>query len=232
MRTLGLIGGMSWESTLPYYRLINEGVRERLGGLHSAPLVLWSVDFDVIARLQREGDWAAAGHQLAIAARRLQDAGAQALVLCTHTMHKVADVITAATDIPLLHIVDATVQALRATGIARAGLLATAFTMEEPGYRARFAAHGVELVVPPAAARLDVHRIIFDELCRGQWHESSRARYRDIMAGLVADGAQGIILGCTEIGLLVSAADATVPLFDTTALHAAAAVDWALGDAA
>lgn len=229
MKTLGLIGGMSWESTLQYYRLINETVKQRLGGLHSAPLVLYSVDFDEIATLQREQRWDEAGTKLAHAARALEAAGAELLVLCTNTMHKVADTIRAATKIPLLHIADCTGDALRAAGLTRVGLLATRFTMEQDFYRDRLESrHGLELLLPSPADRDAVHRIIYEELCLGVVREDSRAIYRQIIAGLVAQGAQGIILGCTEIGLLVDADDASVPLFDTTVLHATRAVDEAL----
>ena len=229
MKTLGLIGGMSWESTLPYYRLINEGVKARLGGLHSARLVLYSVDFSEVEELQRTGQWEAAGALLAQAASALQTAGAQGLVLCTNTMHKVAGAIQAAVDVPLLHIADATALAVRAAGCERVGLLGTRFTMEQDFYKARLAeSFGLQVLVPPPVQRDAVHRIIYEELCLGQEHAASRAVYRQVMADLVAQGAQAIILGCTEISLLVGAQDSAVPLFDTTALHAQAAVDWML----
>ncbi|TAA42404.1 aspartate/glutamate racemase family protein [Pseudoxanthomonas winnipegensis] len=223
MKTIGLIGGMSWESTLPYYRLINQTVREARGGLHSAKVLLYSVDFHEIEVLQHAGDWDAAGAAMADAARRLQAGGADFIVLCTNTMHKVADAITHATPLPLLHIADATAQALLDAGIARVGLLGTRFTMEQDFYRKRLEARGLEVLVPPAPDRDDVHRIIYDELCQGVIDETSRATYRQVMARLVEAGAQGIILGCTEISLLVGQDDATVPLFDTTTLHARAA---------
>jgi len=228
MKLLGLIGGMSFESTLPYYREINQRMARRLGGLHSARLLLYSLDFDGIAALQREGRWDEAGAQLADIARVLEGAGAEGLVLCTNTMHKVAPAIEAAVSIPLLHIGDATALAIRAAGLSRVGLLGTRFTMEQDFYRDRMAAHGVETLVPEAAQRDQVHRIIYDELCQGRIEPASRDVYRGIMASLVERGAQGVILGCTEIGLLVGAADASVPLFDTTALHAEAAVAFAL----
>jgi aspartate racemase len=229
MKTLGLIGGMSWESTLPYYRLINEGVKARLGGLHSAKLVLYSVDFAEVEALQRAGQWDEAGQLLAQAARALQAAGAQGLLLCTNTMHKVAYAITSAVDLPLIHIADATAQAVQMAGVRQVGLLGTRFTMEQDFYKARLqSAFGLEVLVPSLPDRDDVHRIIYEELCLGQVHDASRDVYRRVMDALVADGAQGIILGCTEIGLLVGAQDSTVPLFDTTALHAQAAVDWML----
>lgn len=228
MRTLGLLGGMSWESTLPYYRIVNERVRERLGGLHSAKLVLHSVDFAGIEALQHAGDWDAAGAQLADAARGLRLAGADAIVVCTNTMHLVAPAIEAAVDIPLLHIADATAQRIRAAGLTRVALLGTRFTMEQAFYRERIEAAGIAVLTPDAAQRERVHRAIYDELCLGRIVDASRDDYRAIMAGLVARGAQGVILGCTEIGLLVGAGDATVPLFDTARIHAEAAADWAL----
>jgi aspartate racemase len=229
MKLLGLIGGMSAESTLPYYRLINQGVAQRLGGLHSARLLLYSVDFHDIALLQREDRWDEAGAQLADCARLLERAGANALVLCTNTMHKIAPAIEAAVGIPLLHIVDATGAALRAAGLTRVGLLATRFTMEQDFYRTRLAAQGIQTLTPPPAQRDTVHRVIYDELCVGIIDPASREAYRQIIADLVDAGAQGVILGCTEIGLLVTAQDSAVPVFDSTALHAAAAVDFALG---
>lgn len=220
MRTLGLIGGMSWESTVPYYRLINQTVKEQLGGLHSARLLLYSVDFAEIERLQMSGDWDTAGQVLADAARALRAGGAELLVICTNTMHKVADAVEAASGLPLLHIADATASEIRARGLHRIGLLGTRFTMEEDFYRLRLENHGLEVLVPEADDRGIVHRVIYDELCLGQIREESREQYRRIIAGLVARGAQGVILGCTEIGLLVGADDASVPLFDTAALHA------------
>jgi aspartate racemase len=229
MKTLGLIGGMSWESTVPYYRLINEGVKARLGGLHSAKLVLYSVDFAEVEALQRAGQWQTAGQMLAQAAQSLHAAGAQGVVLCTNTMHKVADAIESAVDLPLIHIADATAQVVRAAGLQRVGLLGTRFTMEQDFYKARLQnAFGLDVLVPSQPERDEVHRIIYDELCLGQVHGASRDAYRRVMGQLVSEGVQGIILGCTEIGLLVSDKDSPVPLFDTTALHAQAAVDWML----
>lgn len=229
MKTLGLIGGMSWESTVPYYRLINEGVKQRLGGLHSAKLVLYSVDFAEVEHLQRTGDWAAAGILLAQAAQKLQGAGAEALVLCTNTMHKVVDVIESAVQIPLLHIADPTAARIRQAGLGKVGLLGTRFTMEQDFYKVRLQQrHGLQVLVPPAPERDEVHRIIYEELCLGQVRDDSRRSYQRVMADLVAQGAQAIILGCTEMSLLVTAENAPVPLFDTTAIHAQAAVDWAL----
>jgi aspartate racemase len=229
MRTLGLLGGMSWESTVLYYRLINQAVQRQLGGLHSARLVMVSVDFHDIEVLQRAGNWTAAGEQLAAAARTLVQAGAEGLVLCTNTMHQVAPAIEAATPgVPLIHIADPTGQAVRAAGVLRVGLLGTRFTMEQAFYRDRLAnSHGLDVMVPPASEREAVHRIIYDELCRGRAEPASRQRYREVMAGLVAEGAQAIVLGCTEIGLLVDSTDASVPLLDTTVLHAQAAAQFA-----
>lgn len=231
MKTIGLIGGMSWESTASYYRLINQGVKTRLGGLHSASLLLHSVDFAGIEQLQRAGDWDAAGVQLAQAARGLQAAGAGALLICANTMHIVAPAIMSAVQIPLLHVVDATAAAARRAGVRRVGLLGTRFTMEQPFYVERLQQQGLEVLLPDADDRALVHRVIYEELCQGHLVASSRDDYRRVMAALVAQGADGIILGCTEIALLVDAGDATVPLFDTTELHAQAAVDWALADA-
>ncbi len=228
MKTIGLIGGMSWESTALYYRQINLAVQQRLGGLHSAKLVLLSVDFHEIEVLQRAGDWATAGEILADAARSLEAAGADFLLLCTNTMHIVAPAIEAAVHIPLLHIADPTAQAIQQAGHTRIGLLGTRFTMEQAFYIDRLRQQGLQVVLPDAPDRDTAHRIIFDELCLGQIVESSRQHYRRIMAKLVDQGAQAIILGCTEITLLVGAEDATVPLFDTTALHASAASDLAL----
>jgi aspartate racemase len=229
MKTIGLIGGMSWESTLPYYRQINELVKQRLGGLHSARIVLYSVDFQNIERLQHSGSWEEAGQLLAAAARSLEAAGADFLVLCTNTMHKVAPTIEAAVRIPLLHIADATAAEIRRAGLRKVGLLATRFTMEHDFYCRRLEdRHGIGVIVPDAPDREAVHRIIYDELCLGSIRDDSRNRYREIIGRLVGSGAEGIIFGCTEIGLLVSAADAPVPVFDTTAIHAANAVEFAL----
>ena len=228
MRTIGLIGGMSWESSLEYYRRINIGVKERLGGLHSAQSLMYSVDFAAIEAMQQQGRWAEAGAVLAAAAQALECGGADCVVLCTNTMHKVADAISAAVSIPLIHIADATAEAIGAAQINRIGLLGTRFTMEEPFYRDRLAQFGLEVIVPQADDRAIINHVIYDELCLGVIKPESRARYREIMARLVAAGAQGIILGCTEITLLVDASDSSVPIFDTTALHALAAVDFSL----
>lgn len=228
MRLLGLLGGMSWESTLPYYRRINERVRERLGGLHSAELLLYSVDFAAVEALQHRGDWDAAGRLLADAAQALQRAGAQALVICTNTMHRVLPQIEPGLSIPVLHIADATAARIRAVGFTKVGLLGTRFTMEQEFYRGRLARHGLDVLVPDEAQRALVHRVIYEELCQGRCLPQSRAAYRAVIAGLVAAGAEAVILGCTEIGLLVDAGDSAVPLFDTTAIHAEHAADWAL----
>ena len=227
MKTIGLIGGMSWESSLHYYRLINEGVRARLGGLHSAQLLLHSVDFAPIERMQAEERWDDAGAALADAAAGLERGGAGCVVLCTNTMHRVADAIAARVRIPLLHIADATGEAVRARGLLRVGLLGTRFTMEQPFYRDRLSErHGLELLTPDADARALVHRVIYDELCLGRIEPASCAAFAGIAAALVA--AEGVIFGCTEIGMLLAPSDVAVPTFDTTLLHAAAAVDWAL----
>jgi aspartate racemase len=231
VRILGLLGGMSWESTLPYYRRINERVRERLGGLHSAELLLYSVDFAAIEALQHRGDWDAAGQVLADASQALRRGGAQALVICTNTMHRVLPRIEPGLGIPVLHIADATAQRIRAAGFAKVGLLGTRFTMEQDFYRGRLARHGLEVLVPGEAQRALVHRVIYDELCQGRCLPPSRAAYRAVIADLVAAGAEAVILGCTEIGLLVGAGDSTVPLFDTTTIHAEHAADWALAAA-
>lgn len=231
MKTIGLIGGMSWESTVPYYRQINEAVKARLGGLHSAKIILYSVDFYEIERLQHAGDWDAAGAQLAAAAQALERAGADFCVLCTNTMHKVAPAIQAAVIIPLLHIADPTAAAIRAAGFTKVGLLGTRFTMEEDFYLARLTQqHGLEVIIPPPADRETIHLIIYDELCLGQVLPASRTQYTRIMQALVADGAQCIILGCTEISLLVGSQDAAVPLFDTTAIHALAAAQYSMAE--
>jgi len=230
MKTIGLLGGMSWESTVPYYRTINETVRELLGGLHSAKLVLYSVDFQEIERLQHAGDWDAAGAVLADAARRLQEAGSDFIVLCTNTMHRVAPAIEAAVRIPLFHIADPTALAIKQAGLRKVGLLGTRFTMEQDFYKQRLGIrHGLEVVVPDAAGRDEVHRIIYEELCLGRIVPASRERYRAVIASLVEQGAQAVIFGCTEIGLLVGQEDSAVPVFDTTALHARKAAEHAVG---
>jgi aspartate racemase len=227
MRMLGLLGGMSWESTAEYYRLINRGYAERRGGLHSAPLLLHSFDFARIAELQRADDWKGAGDVLADAAAGLERAGATALMVCTNTMHHVADAIERAVSIPLLHIVDPTGAALRDAGVRRAGLLGTRFSMEFPFWRERLAERfGVETIIPEEADRALVHRVIFDELCLGRVVDSSRGEYLRIIDGLRGGGAEAVILGCTEIPLLIAPGQGSLPGFDTTALHARAAVGY------
>jgi aspartate racemase len=229
MRTIGLIGGMSWESTLHYYRLINEEVRRRLGALHSAQLLLYSVDFQPIERMQAEARWDDAGAALADAAAALERGGASFVILCTNTMHKVAPAIEARVRIPLVHIADPTGAAITARGLTRVGLLGTRFTMEQPFYRDRLVERfGLDVITPGEADRRRVHDVIYDELCQGRVEDRSRDAYRRIAEALVADGAQGLILGCTEIMMLLSPSDVSVPAFDTTALHAIAAVDHAL----
>jgi aspartate racemase len=219
---------MSWTSTAEYYRLLNHGVASRLGGLHSARLLLHSVDFGPVAAMQHDGDWRGTAAVLAEAARGLQRAGAEALLLATNTMHKVADEVEAASGIPLLHIADATAARVLADGRRTVGLLATAFTMEQDFYVGRLREHGLEVLVPEEVERADVHRIIYDELCMDVVREESRERYRQVMSSLAERGAEAVILGCTEIGLLVGAGDSPVPLYDTAAVHAEQAVDWML----
>ena len=228
LKTLGLIGGMSWESTVPYYREINQAVKARLGGLHSARIILYSVDFADIEQLQASGQWQAAGALLADVAQKLEGAGADALVLCTNTMHKVADAITGAVGIPLLHIADPTARTIQQAGHTTVGLLGTRFTMEQDFYRQRLEQHGLTVLTPGEADRERVHQIIYQELCLGHVRDASRQAYLRVIAELGAQGAQAIILGCTEIGLLVQATDCALPLFDTTTLHARSAADWAM----
>ncbi len=228
MRTVGLLGGMSWESSALYYRLLNEAVRDRLGGLHSARCVLLSVDFAEIERLQVTGAWDRAGQLLAADAQALQAAGADVVLLCTNTMHRVADALTDVLGVPLLHIGDVTAEAVRAAGLDRVGLLGTAFTMEQPFLVDRLAAHGLEVLVPGADDRAEVHRVVYEELCLGVVREESRRRYREVVGRLAARGAQGVVLGCTEIELLIGPGDVEVPVFPTTRLHVDAAVAAAL----
>jgi aspartate racemase len=230
VKTIGLLGGMSWESSALYYRLLNEAVRERLGGLHSARCVLLSVDFAGIERLQAAEEWAQAGALLAADARTLQAAGADLVLLCTNTMHRVADAVTAVLDVPLLHIGDVAADAVRAARVRRVGLLGTAFTMEQPFLSDRLAERGLHVLVPDPVDRAEVHRIIYTELCRGVVREESRAAVRAVIERLVgAEDAEGVLLGCTELELLVGPDDAGVPVFPTTRLHVAAAVEVALG---
>lgn len=228
MRKIGLLGGMSWESSALYYRLINEGVRDRLGGLHSASCVMTSVDFAVIEQMQAAGRWDDAGDVLAAEAAALERAGAECLVLCTNTMHKVAATISGALSVPLLHVVDVTAAAIRSAGLDTVALLGTRFTMEQPFYAERMASHGVTTLVPGAVDRRVVDEVIYRELVRGVIREESRAAYRALIGRLVDRGVQGVVLGCTEIELLVGPGDSPVPVFPTTRLHAAAAVDFAL----
>ncbi|BDY04369.1 aspartate/glutamate racemase family protein [Ferrimonas sp. YFM] len=228
MKTIGIIGGMSWESSVSYYQLINRGVAAAQGGLHSAKLVLYSVDFAEIEALQSSGDWQRSGELLAQAARALQSAGADFVVIATNTMHKVADQVMEAVAIPLLHIADATADALLDAGIDCVGLLGTRFTMEQAFYRERLEARGIRVLVPGEAGRAMVDRVIYQELCRGKVEPQSRRDYLEVIDQLASEGAQGVILGCTEIGLLVGEGDTGVPLFDTTEIHAKAAVANAL----
>jgi len=229
VRTLGLIGGMSPQSTALYYEALNAEVARRLGGHHSARLLLHSVDFGEIEALQQADDWAAMDAAMAAAAAGLQRGGAEAIVLCTNTMHRCSPAITAAAPLPFLHILDVLADALTAAGVTTAGVLGTRYTMEGSLYPEHLARRGIDVLVPDPAARATVNTVIYDELCHGVVRDTSREAYREVMAGLVARGAQGIVLGCTEIVMLVGPADATVPVFDTTALHVAAAIDWALG---
>lgn len=229
IKTIGLIGGMSWESSIEYYRIINESVRGKLGGLHSAKCIMYSVDFAEMEPLQHLGKWNEATEILIAAARSVEAGGADFVMICTNTMHKVADEVQKHLRIPILHIADATAQAIKAAGFKRVGLLGTKFTMEEDFYKGRLVQkHNLEVIVPTAEARNVVNRVIYDELCMGKIEPSSKARYLDIMEHLAKEGAEGIILGCTEIGLLVKKEDCRVPLFDTTRIHARAAVEYAL----
>ena len=229
MKIIGLLGGMSWESTLGYYRAINEGVKKALGGLHSARLVLYSVDFDPIEKLQHDGDWEGTAKILSQAALRVQSAGADFLVICTNTMHKIAPQIEAVLAIPLLHIADATAEVLVQNGISKVGLLGTAFTMEQDFYKGRLIQkYGLNVLVPDDEDRKIVHRVIYQELCLGKLKSDSKAEYLRIIDSLARQGAEGVILGCTEIGMLVSQQDTDVKLFDTTAIHADKAVEYAL----
>lgn len=228
-QVIGMLGGMSWESSAQYYRLANELVRERLGGLHSARIVMASLDFADIEELQMAGRWDEAGELLARAGSGLQAAGADLLLICTNTMHKVADRVQDAVDIPVLHLADATARAVTRQGLSTVGLLGTAFTMEQDFYRDRLASHGLNVLIPPESDRAQVHRIIYDELCRGEVREESRKIYREVIDRLAGAGAEGVVLGCTEIELLVSAADSAIPVFPTTRLHVEAAVDISLG---
>jgi aspartate racemase len=229
MKTIGLLGGMSWESTLEYYRIINNSVKARLGGSHSAQCLLYSVDFSEIEALQHAGEWETLTQAMIAAVKRLERGGADCLVICTNTMHRMADEVQASTKLPLLHIADATASAVKAQGLGTVGLLGTRFTMEGDFYRGKLERqHGLQVLVPDQAGMDAVHRIIYDELVQGVIREASRQLYLEVIADLQARGAQGVVLGCTEIPLLVRQTDVTIPVFDTTTIHAQAAVDWAL----
>jgi len=229
MKTIGLIGGMSWESSIEYYRIINETVKARLGGLHSAQSLMFSFDFAEIEALQHAGDWDQLSQVMIDAAKKLESGGAGLLVICTNTMHRMADEVQAAVNIPLLHIADAAAQAIKEQNLHTVGLLGTRFTMEGDFYRLRLEQqHGLNVLIPPEEARRTVHRIIYDELVKGEIRDASRNTYIEIIDSLKNRGAQGIILGCTEIPLLVGQEDVPIPLFDTTTIHAQAAVAWAL----
>ena len=229
MKTIGLLGGMSWESTTSYYQQINQGVKQALGGLHSAKVCLYSVDFDEIEKLQHQGDWQATADILSKAAQSVEAGGADFLLICTNTMHKVADQISTAINIPILHIADATALTLQADGISKVGLLGTRFTMEQDFYKSRLTEHfNIEVLTPNQAQRDRIHQVIYDELCLGVVNDDARNDYLEIINDLYRDGAQAIILGCTEIALLVQPQHTEVPLYDTTAIHAQAAVAKAL----
>lgn len=227
-RTLGIIGGMSWESTESYYRLINEGIKAKLGNLHSADLLIHSVDFAPIGELQAQGAWDEMGAILANSGKRLQAAGAQGLLIATNTMHKVVDDVQAVTNLPIIHIADATAKAIQAQGLTKIALLGTQFTMTQDFYKQRLIDVGLQVLIPENDARAEVHRIIYDELCQGQFLDSSRQYYSQVIKDLANEGAEGVILGCTEIGLLIQQADSPIAVFDTTAIHAAAAVEFLL----
>ena len=230
MKTIGLIGGMSWESTVTYYQRLNRLARERLGGLHSAELLLWSFDFAEIEALQAAGDWDAATQRMTEAAQALARGGADCIVICTNTMHKMADAVQASVNIPLIHIADATAAAVKASGVKAPLLLATRYTMEQDFYKGRLKeAHGIDVTVPDAAGRIIVHDIIYNELCQGIVSDESKARYLDVVRQAEVEGADAVIFGCTEVGLLVTPEDFDIPAFDTTELHARAALDFALG---
>lgn len=231
MRCLGLIGGMSWESTATYYRALNEGVRDRVGGLHSAPLLMWSFDFAVIEDCQMRGNWDQATNLMVDAAERLEGAGAEGLMICTNTMHRMADDIVSRVNIPLLHIADATSVGIQQQGCHSPLLLGTRFTMEQAFYKGRLQSqHGIDVVVPNEADRGVVHRIIYEELCQGQVLQTSREAYKGVIDSSVSAGADGVIFGCTEIGLLLSQDDLSVPAFDTTALHVQAGLEFMINE--
>jgi aspartate racemase len=229
MKTIGLIGGMSWESSIEYYRILNETVRAKLGGLHSAKSIMYSVDFAEIEVLQHQGRWDEATELMIAAAKNVENGGADFVIICTNTMHKMADEVQRHIGVPLLHIADATAEAVKARGLRTVGLLGTRFSMEEDFYKGRLTErHGLEVIIPAEEEREIVHRVIYDELCAGKINQTSREQYVGIMSRLVKDGAEAIILGCTEISLLVRDEDSQVPLFDTTTIHAVAAVEYAL----
>ncbi|CAN7269962.1 aspartate/glutamate racemase family protein [Rossellomorea sp. LjRoot5] len=228
MKTIGLIGGMSWESSVKYYKVINEEVKEKLGGLHSAKCLLYSVDFEEIERYQAEGDWENAGRALGEVASSLEKAGAEFIVICTNTMHKVIDHVEARINIPVLHIADATANEIQRADMKTVGLLGTTYTMEQDFYKSRIQSNGINVLVPDKEERNNINKVIFEELCLGKMEQSSKDYYMSVIQKLVDRGAEGIILGCTEIGLLVKPEDSEVPLFDTTVIHATEAVTTAL----
>ncbi|MFJ7941941.1 aspartate/glutamate racemase family protein [Peribacillus sp. NPDC096622] len=228
MKTIGLIGGMSWESSLEYYRIINEEVKAKLGGLHSAKCILYSVDFEEIERYQAEGDWESSGKLLGDAALSLEKAGAEMIVICTNTMHKVIGYIEEKVSLPILHIADSTAKQIQKSKISTVGLLGTKYTMEQDFYRTRIESNGIEVLLPNDEDRKVINKVIYEELCLGEIQQSSRDHYKKVIKGLVDDGAEGIILGCTEIGLLVKPEDSEVPLFDTAVIHAIESVNMAM----
>ncbi|WP_375090422.1 aspartate/glutamate racemase family protein [Peribacillus sp. RS7] len=229
MKTIGLIGGMSWESSLEYYRIINEEVKAKLGGLHSAKCILYSVDFEEIERYQAEGDWESSGKLLGDVAQSLEKAGAEIIVICTNTMHKVIRYIEEKVSIPILHIADSTANQIQKSEISKVGLLGTKYTMEQDFYKTRIEFSGIKVLIPNDEDRKVINQVIYEELCLGEIQQSSRDYYKKVIKKLVDDGAEGIILGCTEIGLLVKPEDSEVPLFDTTVIHAIESVNMALG---
>jgi len=231
MKTIGMIGGMSWESSLEYYRILNETVKARLGGLHSARCLMYSVDFAEIEKFQHQGKWNEATEMMIDAAKKVENGGADFLIICTNTMHKMADEVQKNIKIPLLHIADATAEKIKSHGLKKIGLLGTRFTMEEKFYKGSLVEkHKLNVIIPNTYERRIVHQVIYEELCKGEIKESSKAKFLEIMKHLVEDGAEGIILGCTEIGLLVKQEDSLVQLFNTTKIHAEAAVDFALAN--
>ncbi|MGE8022610.1 aspartate/glutamate racemase family protein [Peribacillus frigoritolerans] len=228
MKTIGLIGGMSWESSLEYYRIINEEVKAKLGGLHSAKCILYSMDFEEIERCQAEGDWESSGKLLGDAALSLEKAGAEMILICTNTMHKVIGYIEEKVSLPILHIADSTAKQIRKSKISTVGLLGTKYTMEQDFYKTRIETNGIKVLIPSEEDRKVINKVIYEELCLGEIQQSSRDYYKKVIKGLVDDGSEGIILGCTEIGLLVKPEDSKVPLFDTAVIHAIESVNMAL----